>query len=82
MDKGNNEKDVASLFTDNTVALFMDADLFKGYSTCLKTPSSEVNNIHFILCVSCSDQSQISPHSINVLSNRVVTRVKKIIKGK
>ena len=57
MDKSNDEKDVASLFTDNTVALFMDADLFKGYSTCLKKTSSEVNNIHFILCVSCSDQN-------------------------
>lgn len=30
----------------------------------------------FILCVSWSDQSQNSPHSINTLSNRVATRVK------
>lgn len=36
MDHSNDDKDVASLFTNNAIALFIDADLFKDYSTCLE----------------------------------------------
>ena len=57
MDNSNDDKDVPSLFTNDTIALFMDADLFKGYSTCYKKTSVEVNNIHITVYVFCSGQN-------------------------
>lgn len=57
MDNSNDHKDVPSLFTNDTIALFMDADLFKGYSTCYKKTSAEVKNIHVTVYVFYRDQN-------------------------